>query len=94
MPRPFTLGSDRRQRSPPLGGSTLITSAPKSASSIVHNGPGYMVLRSSIRTPFSGSSIQIPPLTCLFAAAFVLRPCAECKYKICSKNIIEILFRQ
>ena len=44
----------RRDGSPPSGRSTRITSAPRSASSIVAYGPGYCSARLSTRTPASG----------------------------------------
>src|SRR5439155_215021 len=50
--RSAAKGASRRAGSPP-GGSTLITSAPRSASSFVPNGPATPVLRSSTRKPAS-----------------------------------------
>ena len=47
-----------RLRSPPLGFSTLMTSAPWSASSIVASGPEIIEVRSSTRTPWSGPDID------------------------------------
>src|SRR4051794_14356953 len=44
----------------PSGGSTRITSAPRSARSMVQNAPGNMRVRSSTRSPASGRSP--PPL--------------------------------
>src|SRR5690554_2067030 len=46
----------------PASGSTLITSAPRSASSIVAYGPASMWLRSMMRTPASGPSARAPSL--------------------------------
>src|SRR4051812_17137257 len=44
----------------PVGGSTLITSAPRSASSIVQNGPDSTWVRSTTRSPASGP-VTAPP---------------------------------
>ena len=44
----------RRSGSPMRGSSTLITSAPNSASKVAQNGPAMKVAMSSTRTPSSG----------------------------------------
>src|SRR5690606_31169928 len=51
--KPPRIGGHWRSASPP-GGSTLMTSAPKSASSIAQNGPAATWQNSTTRTPASG----------------------------------------
>src|SRR6266850_7129982 len=46
----------------PRGGSTLITSAPRSAKIAVANGPGTNIEKSTTRTPRSGSQGSAPML--------------------------------
>ena len=55
-PRPTTGATGRR-----AGGSTLMTSAPPSASSLVQYAPAIHVERSTTRSPLSGDS-AMPPL--------------------------------
>ncbi len=50
----------RRVSSPPFGFSTLITSAPMSASSIVQNGPAIICVKSSTLTPSRGGVCVMP----------------------------------
>ncbi len=52
-PRPVPMV---RIRSPAMG-STLTTSAPCSASTMVASGPDMLVVRSMIRTPSSGRNV-------------------------------------
>src|SRR5579875_1089347 len=55
---PFGPAPCERAKSPAWGGSTLITSAPWSARIIVAIGPATACVKSIIRTPLSGPSIQ------------------------------------
>ena len=59
MPR--RLAPRRRTRSPVPGGSTLITSAPWSPSSMVATGPEIIVVRSRMRIPSSAPAMHSPP---------------------------------
>jgi hypothetical protein len=47
--------------SSPLGASTLMTSAPKSAMSLAVTGPATKVANSTTLIPESGPRIEIPP---------------------------------
>src|SRR3972149_10964371 len=49
-----------REGSPPSGFSTLITSAPRSARSMVQNGPAKAQVISRTRTPSKGPGIETP----------------------------------
>jgi len=52
--RPSFIGAQWRIESPAPGSSTLITSAPKSASWVAASGPAIIVPASITRRPFSG----------------------------------------
>src|SRR4051812_40152399 len=56
-PSPLTKGGMRRASSPPSGFSTLMTSAPMSASCMAQNGPDKWPLRSITRSPASAPAI-------------------------------------
>src|SRR5215813_15130605 len=49
----------RRKGSPIFGSSTLITSAPNSASCVVQNGPEMKLDRSRTRMPWSGLMVEV-----------------------------------
>lgn len=51
-------GSHARVSSPPFGCSTLITSAPRSASNMVQYGPARTRVKSTIRMPLRGGGIE------------------------------------
>ena len=51
----------RRESSPPRGFSILITSAPRSASSMVQNGPAIIWVRSNTRIPSSAAGMDVFP---------------------------------
>ena len=51
---PSFIGVQWRIESPPPGNSTLITSAPKSASWVAASGPAIIVPASITRSPFKG----------------------------------------
>jgi len=55
---PLILGWLKRVRSP-FGGSTLMTSAPRSVSARVAWGPASTRVKSSTRTPSSGRTITL-----------------------------------
>jgi hypothetical protein len=48
-----------REGSPPCGFSTFMTSAPKSARSMVQNGPARAQVISNTLTPFKGPGIKL-----------------------------------
>ena len=60
---PFRIGGVARLMSPP-GGSTLMTSAPMSASSVPHSGPAMKFANSMTRMPASGLLIESSVLPC------------------------------
>ncbi len=56
---PSTNGPMLRMKSPTPGSSTLITSAPRSASRVAANGAATRVPRSRTRTPASGPLMML-----------------------------------
>src|SRR5208337_1840987 len=80
--RPPRCGPTLRRIESPSGGSILMTSAPRSPSSCVQNGPEMTAVRSRMRKPISGPSAMTKILQALTtdarASANTSRDEAEC----------------